>query len=120
MATYLTQDGEEWITDKIDLGYFIGWGKGDGGTKASADLVDPATEARSAAVNTQPTADKLQCVATITCAALAKTITEAGLFTTAGAGSPPSGGVLLMYGDFTGKALDVGDRIEFEFTLEMT
>jgi hypothetical protein len=120
MATYLTQDGEEWITDKWDLVYYISWGTGSGGTKASHDLAVAATEARTVAVNTQPTADKLQCVATIACAALAKTISEAGLFTTAGAGSPPTGGVLLMYGDFTGKALDVGDRIEFTFTLEMT
>jgi hypothetical protein len=123
MATYLTQTGEEWIIDKLDVATradYVGWGAGTGGSKASSDLVSPSTEARVQGATTQPSADIIQVVSTITCAGLAKTITEAGLFTTAGAGSPPSGGILVLYGFFTGKALDVGDRIEFTFTLEMT
>jgi hypothetical protein len=123
MATYLTQDGEEWIIDKLDVATradYVGWGTGSGQTKASHDLAVAATEARIQGVTTQTTPDIIKVVSTVPCALLAKTITEAGLFTTAGVGSPPVGGIMVMYGDFTGKALDVGDRIEFTFTLEMT
>ena len=72
------------------------------------------------AVESQPLADKAQWVATITCLVGAKTITNAGLWSTAGGGPPPAGGVLLIHGDHAGVALAVGDKIEYTITLEQT
>jgi len=125
MATVYTSVGEAQVTDYTTgdasppADFYIGWGTGTGAVKGSTDLVTPATEGRVAAVETQPLADKAQWVATIT-ADGTKTISEAGLFDAVGAGSPPSGGNLLIHGDFTGIALDISDKIEFTITLEQT
>ena len=125
MATVYTSKGEELVTDyttgdaAAPANYYIGWGTGSGAVKGSTDLVTPATEARVVGVETQPLADKAQWVATLT-ADGPKTISEAGLFDAAGAGSPPSGGNLAIHGDFTGIALALGDKIEFTITLEQT
>jgi len=120
MATVLTQDGEEWIVDKLDetvqtTGDYVGWGTG-AGTAAKADhtLFTEASEARVSATRTQPAADKLRWVATLTCAGAGKTITNAGNFTAA------SSGTLIVHGDFTGITLNVGDKIEFTIDLEIT
>lgn len=92
----------------------IGWGTGAGtAAKADTTLFTEASEARVAAVVTQPTADKNQWVATIT-ANGAKTITNAGLFDAAAAGN------LIVHGDFTGIVLALGDKIEFTISLEQT
>jgi hypothetical protein len=113
MATVLTQVGEEWIVDKLDEtvqteGEYVGWGTGAGSAgKADTELFTEASEARVAAAMSQPAADKFRWVATLTCAGAAKTITNAGNFTLSAAG------VLIVHGDFTGKALDIGDKIEF-------
>lgn len=127
MATFLTSVGEEFIVDLIDGTItanpdWIGWGTGAvAPSKASVDLSVPATEARVSATRTQPLADKIQWVATLTCAGTGKTITNAGVFDAAGTGSPPSGGTpLIVHGDFTGVVLAVGDKIEITATLEIT
>lgn len=119
-ATVLTQVGEEWIVDKLDetvqtTGDYVGWGTG-AGTAAKGDtaLFTEASEARVSATRTQPVADKIRWVATLTCAGAGKTITNAGNFTALTAGT------LIVHGDFTGIALNVGDKIEFTIDLEIT
>lgn len=126
MATVLTSVGEGVIIDYITgdasapANYYVGWGTGAGtAAKGDTDLFTPATEARVAATESQPLADKARWVATIT-AGGAKTITNAGLFDAAGSGSPPSGGNLIIKGDFTGIALASGDKIEFTIEFEQT
>lgn len=122
MTVAYTQDGEEVVVDAIEAGTacYIGWGSGDPTPgKASSDLDNPETEARVVGVESQPSADINQWVATLT-ADGAKTITEAGLFDAAGSGSPPSGGNMVIISEFTGIALALGDKIEFTITLEQT
>lgn len=122
MATVYTQKGEEVVVDAIEaqLSIFIGWGTGAGtAAKGDTDLFTPATEARVAATESQPAADKNRWVATLT-ADGTKTITNAGAFDGAGSGSPPSGANLVVKGDFTGIALTAGDKIEFTIDLEQT
>ena len=119
MATVLTSVGEAWVVDKLDevvqtTGDYIGWGTG-AGTAAKADtaLFTEAAEARVTATRTQPLADKIRWVGTITSAS-AQTITNAGNFTASSAGT------LIVHGDFTGIALATGDKIEFTIDLEIT
>jgi hypothetical protein len=123
MATVYTQAGEEAIVDLIDgtstthldaTNAYIAWGTG-AGTAAKSDtaLFTEASEARVAATVSQPAADKNQWVATLT-ADGAKTITEAGLF------NASTGGTLIIHGDFTGIALNAGDKIEFTISLEQS
>ncbi|OGS01550.1 MAG: hypothetical protein A2V88_02685 [Elusimicrobia bacterium RBG_16_66_12] len=123
MATVLTQVGEELIVDLMDSASadYVGWGTG-AGTAAKGDtaLFTAATEARVVATRSQPVADKVRWVATIT-ADGSKTITNAGVFDAAGSGSPPTGGTpLIVHGDFTGVPLLAGDKIEFTIDLEIT
>ena len=112
MATILTQVGEEWIVDKLDetvqtTGDYVGWGTGAGpAAKADTTLFSEASEARVSATRTQPAADTIRWVATLTADA-GKTITNAGNFTLSAAG------VLIVHGDFTGVVLALGDKIEF-------
>ena len=119
MATVLTQAGEEWLVDKIDetvqtTGDFIGWGTGAGvAAKADTTLFTEATEARVTATRTQPLADKIRWVGTITANA-AKTITNAGNLTALTLGS------LIVHGDFAGIALALNDKIEFTIDIEIT
>lgn len=119
MATVLTQAGEEWIVDKLDeavqtTGDFIGWGTG-AGTAAKADtaLFTEASEARVTATRSQPVADKIRWVGTLTANAV-KTITNAGNLTAS------TGGTLIVHGDFAGIPLVLGDKIEFTIDLEIT
>jgi len=119
MATVLTQVGEEWIVDKLDetvqtTGDYIGWGTGTGtAAKTDTALFTEASEARVTATRSQPVADKIRWVGTLTADA-AKTITNAGNFTAS------TGGTLIIHGDFTGIALASGDKIEFTIDLEIT
>jgi len=119
MATVLAQVGEEWIVDKLDeivqtTGDYIGWGTGAGtASKSDTTLFTEASETRVTATRTQPLADKLQWVGTLTADA-AKTITNAGNFTAV------TGGTLIIHGDFTGIPLNLGDKIEFTIQLEIT
>lgn len=129
MATVLTSVGEGVLVDLIDgtssthldnTNAKIGWGTGAGtAAKGDTDLFTPATEARVAVTTSQPLADKLQWIGTIT-ADGSKTITNAGLFDGAGSGSPPSGANLVVKGDHTGQAVGSGDKIEYTITLEQT
>ncbi len=119
MATVLTDDGEAWVVDKLDEdvateGEFIGWGTG-AGTAAKGDsvLFTEAAESRVGGTISQPAADKIRWVATITSAS-GQTITNAGNFTAS------TSGTLIVHGDFTGIVLNTGDKIEFTIDLEIT
>ena len=121
-ATVLTQIGEEYITDKLQETIqttpdWIDWGTG-AGTAAKSDtaLFAESTEARVQGTMSQPAADKLRVVGTMTCAGAGKTITNAGSFTV----STKATGPLIIHGDFTGIVLAVGDKIEFSVDLEIS
>jgi len=119
-ATVLVQVGEEWLVDKIDetvqtTGDYIGWGTGAGtAAKGDTTLFSEAAETRVTAARTQPLADKIRWVGTLTCAGSGKSITNAGNFTAV------SSGTLIVHGDFTAIVLAVGDKIEFTIDLEIT
>lgn len=118
MATVLTQDGEEWIVDMLDGGtvgtQYIGWGTGVGtAAKEDETLFTEASETRQSATRTQPLADKIRYVATMT-ADGPKTITNAGVLTLV------TGGVLIIHGDFTGIPLLQTDQIQFTIDMEIT
>lgn len=119
MATVLTDVGEAYVVDRIDGSSAlqadnIGWGTG-AGTAAKADtiLFTEASESRVTATISQPLADKVRWLGTITADA-AKTITNAGNF------DATTGGNLVVHGDFTGIVLASGDKIEFTIELEIT
>jgi hypothetical protein len=96
---------------------YIAWGTG-AGVAAAADttLFTEASEARVAGASTQQQTtvanDTYQVVGTMTVAGAGKTITNAGLFDQLAVG-----GNLLLKGDFTGIALNVGESIQFTFRL---
>lgn len=97
--------------------WYLQWGTGSAAA-ASANVVTTTTttEARVAATMSQQTvtvtSDTLRAVGTIT-AAGARAITEVGLFDAAGTGSPPTGGNMDIYGDFSVINLASGDSIAF-------
>lgn len=101
----------------ITLSWWLQWGTGSGAIK-SANVVTTTstTESRSSATPTQQTTtvtnDTMRLTATIT-AAGTRAITEVGAFDAAGASSPPTGGNMDVYGDFTVINLLVGDSIAF-------
>lgn len=95
---------------------YIAWGTG-AGTAAAADttLFTEASEARvagtSSQVTTTVTNDTYQVTGTMTVSGSGKTITNAGLFDASTSGN------MLVKGDFTGIALNVGESIAFTFKL---
>ena len=113
MADVFTDAGEGFVVDELDAygTYYIGWGTG-AGTAAVADttLFTEASESRVGSTDSQPSANILQWVSTIT-ADGTKTITNAGVFNAA------SSGTMIVKSDFTGIALTSGDKIEFTFQL---
>lgn len=113
MADVFTDAGEAFVVDELDAygTYYIGWGTG-GGTSAVTDttLFTEASESRVATTDTQPSANVLQWVATLT-ADGTKTITNAGVFDASTSGN------MIVKSDFTGIALTSGDKIEFTFQL---
>jgi hypothetical protein len=129
MATVLTSVGETVLIDLIDgtssthldnTNAKIGWGtNGTTAVKGDTNLGTASNESRVAVTTSQPTADKLQWVGTVTSGG-SQTIAEAGLFSGAGSGNPPTGGTLIIHGDHTGQAVASGDKIEYTITLEQT
>lgn len=117
MATVFTSTGEVYNADVLDgtigasTGYWVGWGTGAGtAAKSDTSLFTESTEARVLCTESQPADDTNRWVGTITAGA-AKTITNAGLFTS-------SAGSLHIHGDFAGIALSSGDAIEFTINFE--
>ncbi len=96
---------------------YLQWGTGSGAA-ASANVVTTTstTEARTAGTSSQQTGsqtnDTYRVTGTIT-AAGARAITEVGVFDAAGSGSPPTGGNMDIYGDFSVINLANGDSIAF-------
>jgi hypothetical protein len=97
--------------------HWLQWGTGSGAA-ATANVVTTTstTEARASATTSQQTTtvtnDTLRLVATIT-AAGTRAITEVGAFDAAGTGSPPTGGNMCYYADFSQINLASGDSISF-------
>lgn len=108
----------------IASAFWFQWGTGSGAA-ASANVVTTTTttEARVSGTLTQVTTtqtnDTLQIAGTIT-AAGARAITEVGAFDAAGAASPPTGGNMDFYSDFTVVNLANGDSIAFTMKVAFT
>ena len=118
MGDVLTYVGEEWVVDKLVAGgnVYVGWGTGgDTADKGDTALSTEAAESRSQITPTKTgsgTSAKYSAIGTITCAGSGKTITNSGIL------SQSSGGSLYIFSTFTGIALNVGDSIQFTFTLD--
>lgn len=118
MATRVQNNGLARITSLlIAASWWLQWGTGSGAA-ATANVVTTTgtTEARAAATATQQTTtvtnDTMRLVATLTAAA-ARAITEVGAFDAVGSGSPPTGGNMDIYGDFSVINLSTNDTITF-------
>lgn len=118
MVARVQNEGLARITDALDaLNWYLQWGTGSGAAAtANAVTTTSTTEARVLATAAQGTTtvtnDKLVLTGTIT-AAGTRAITEVGAFDAAGSGSPPTGGNMDIYGDFTVINLASGDSIAF-------
>lgn len=139
LATVFCDSGKAIVTNRIKGSgtepLYVSWGTGPG-TAAVGDTT-LFTEARSLATSggnvvrvtgtssrqqTSVANDTYQVQGTLTADA-GKTITNGGLFDSDGAAvspGPPSGGNLLMKGDFTGIALNTNDSIAFTMKLQFT
>ena len=101
---------------------YLQWGVGSGQTASSTAVANTTgtTEARTAgtmsSVTVTTTNDTAQIAGTIT-AAGARAITELGVHDAAGSGSPPTGGNMNLYGDFSVINLASGDSIAFTVKL---
>lgn len=97
--------------------WHIQWGTGTGAA-ATANVVTTTstTEARVSATTAQGTttvtSDKLVLTGS-TVAAGTRAITEVGVFDAAGSGSPPTGGNMDFYADFSTVNLTTGDSISW-------
>lgn len=118
-STILTTAGEGWIIDTIDAAAdepkYIHWGTGT--TEAAKEDTGMETargESRVEGTASQPSPSIYQVVGTLTCAGSGATITEAGLFTAA------TDGTCVIHANHAGVALEVGDKIEYTITLEIT
>lgn len=100
------------------VGKYLQWGTGSGVAVTGTALGNTSgtTEARTSGTVSQQTTnttnDTLRVVGTIT-AASTRAITEVGLWDAAGSGSPPTGGNMTFYGDFSVINLGSGDSITF-------
>lgn len=118
MVARVQNNGLAKITALITASAFwLQWGTGSGAA-AAANVVTTTTttEARTAGTLSQQTTtvsnDCWRTTGTIT-AAGARAITEVGLFDAAGASSPPTGGNMDVYGDFSVINLTTSDSIAF-------
>jgi hypothetical protein len=125
MATtvILTQSGEGYLVDCIDntiaaATWYIGWGTGTtAAAKGDTTIETEAAETRAGPIT--PTQggthnDTLSWVGTITCSGSSKTIANAGLM------SAVTSGTMIMHASFSGVPVEVGDQIQFTFSLEIT
>lgn len=118
MTARVQNNGLARITSTLaGINWWLQWGTGSGAAaSANAVTTTSTTEARASATASQATTtvsnDALSLVATIT-AAGSRTITEVGAFDAAGSGSPPTGGNMDIYGDFSAINLTTNDSIQF-------
>lgn len=126
MASFVTDNGLAEYTGSIvtaNLARFLQWGVGSGQTVASNTLNNTTgtTEARTAGSMTQfttsTTSDTVRVQGTIV-AAGSRAITEVGVFDVVGSGSPPTGGDMIVYGDFSVINLAVNDSISFDVRVQ--
>lgn len=125
MTTRVQNNGLARITALlIAASWFLQWGTSSAAA-ASANVVTTTTttESRASATPTQVTttvtSDTMQLVGTIT-AAGTRAITEVGAFDAAGTGSPPTGGNMDVYGDFSVINLASADSIQFTIQVKFT
>lgn len=118
MVARVQNNGLARITSLIAAAsWWFQWGTGSAAA-ASANVVTTTstTEARVATSNAQGTTtvtnDKITFTGTIT-AAGTRAITEVGVFDAVGSGSPPTGGNMDIYGDFSTINLASSDSIAF-------
>lgn len=118
MTARVQNNGLARITSLLSAAaWYLQWGTGSAAA-ATANVVTTTTttEARTAGTVSQQTTtvtnDTLRVAGTIT-AAGARAITEVGVFDAAGSGSPPTGGNMDLYGDFSVINLASGDAIAF-------
>lgn len=110
----------------IAASWYLQWGTGSGkAASANAVTTTSTTEARSLATATQQTTtvtnDCMRLVATITEASAGPVaITEVGAFDAAGSGSPPTGGNMDIYGDFSAINVSLNDSIQFTINTTFT
>lgn len=122
MASLVTNTGLANITaawhSYTSRSRYLQWGVGSGQTASSTTVNSTAgtTEARTAGTTSQQTTtttnDTYRVTGTIT-ALGTLAITEVGVFDAAGSGSPPTGGNMDIYGDFSAINLSTGDSITF-------
>jgi hypothetical protein len=122
LATLVVNAGRAIITSRLKgtgtEPKFVAWGTG-AGTAAAGDttLFTEASEVRVSGTSAQQTIgttnDTYEVVGTLTADAN-KTITNAGLFDASTVGN------MLMKGDFTGIALNLGDSITFTMQVRIT
>ena len=125
MTARVQNNGLARITSSLQaLSWYLQWGTGSGAV-ASANVVTTTstTEARTSGTPTQQTTsvtnDTLRVTGTIT-AAGTRAITEVGLFDAAGSGSPPTGGNMDVYGDFSVINLSTNDSIAFTVNVQFS
>ena len=119
MASFVTDSGLAAFVSAVvtaDVLKSLGWGSGTGAVNSATDLVTPLPEARVAGalsvITVNTTNDTYQNVGQIVATA-PRTVAEVGVFDGLGSGSPPSGDVMGIYGDFAGISLGNGDSITF-------
>lgn len=122
MASILTNTGKAGITAALHAYAsrfkYLQWGTGSGqaATDNAVDNTATTTEARTNGTSSQQTTtvtnDTYRVTGTIT-ALGARAITEVGVHDAAGSGSPPTGGDMGLYGDFSVINLATGDSITF-------
>ena len=126
MASFVTNNGLAEIVSVVvaaNAARHLQWGTGSGQDAADNALADTTgtTEARTggtmSAQTETTTGDTIQVVGTIT-AEGELTITEVGVFDTAGSGSPPTGGNMIAYNDFS--AIDLMSADSITFTVKIT
>lgn len=106
------------IAAYASVGKYLQWGTGSGVAVTGTALgsTTGTTEARTSGTvsveTTTTTNDTLRVVGTIT-ALGTPAITEVGLWDAAGSGSPPTGGNMTFYGNFSVINLGTGDSITF-------
>jgi hypothetical protein len=104
--------------------WWFQWGTGSAAAQ-SANVVTTTstTESRASCTTSQVTTtitnDTLQLAGTVT-AAGTRAITEVGAFDAAGTGSPPTGGNMDYYCDFSVVNLSSGDSIAFTMKIQYT
>lgn len=118
MTARVQNNGLARITSLLSAAsWWLQWGTGSAAAaSANAVTTTSTTEARAAASVAQGTTtvtnDKIVLTATLT-AAGARSITEVGAFDAVGTGSPPTGGNMDVYGDFSVITLAASDSIAF-------